>query len=360
MVFAIDATVVGRDDDGIELLTSIEHDSAVRRSGYIGDYLYSVANDSVKAVRIEQPDVVVGTVDDLTKVEIEPPIFVDPVWPFLAGDLAIAAVQDDLAARLGIASGQVLPVTAERNSDDHLDVVVRVDEQLFLYSDAGGSLALKEVGFEFDEGASWHNSTLPVDVNGDGQVAPSDALLIINELNQNGSHQVESTSLVRAISGGEENIWLDVNNDGYISPIDVLMVTNRLAAETRLDLPAIDDPSSANSDLIDRVFDGVLNSIGDSNLDGRFDSGDLVLAFQAGEYEDDVAGNSTWSDGDWNGDLEFSTADLVLAFQQGHYVAAAVDATHDESAFAANRQVRNVDDVFAELLASEDQPQRLS
>ncbi|MCA9198747.1 MAG: beta-propeller domain-containing protein, partial [Planctomycetales bacterium] len=360
LVFAIDATVVGRNDDGIELLSSIQHDSAVRRSGYIGEYLYSVANDSVNAVRIEQPDVIVGTVDDLTKVEIEPPVFVDPVWPFIEGDFAIAAVQNDLAARLGIAAGQVLPVTAERGTNDQLDVVVRVDDQMFLYSDAGGALSLKEVGFEFDAGQGWHNSALPVDVNGDGQVAPNDALLIISELNQNGSHALDSSGLVRAISGGEKNNWLDVNNDGYISPIDVLMITNRLAAETRLDLPAIDNPSSANSELIDSVFDGVLNSIGDSNLDGRFDSGDLVLAFQAGEYEDDVAGNSTWSDGDWNGDLEFSTADLVLAFQQGHYVAAAVDATHDESPFAANRQVRNVDDVFAELLATEDQPQRWS
>jgi hypothetical protein len=66
--------------------------------------------------------------------------------------------------------------------------------------------------------------------------------------------------------------------------------------------------------------------VGDSNLDGRFDSGDLVLVFQAGQYEDAVAGNSSWAAGDWNGDGEFTTADLVLAFQLGTYVAASIAA----------------------------------
>ena len=61
--------------------------------------------------------------------------------------------------------------------------------------------------------------------------------------------------------------------------------------------------------------------IGDSNLDGRFDSGDLIAVFQAGEFEDDIADNSVWEDGDWNGDGEFDTSDLVAAFQAGSYVA---------------------------------------
>jgi protocatechuate 3,4-dioxygenase beta subunit len=58
---------------------------------------------------------------------------------------------------------------------------------------------------------------------------------------------------------------------------------------------------------------------GDANLDGTFDSSDLIEIFQAGEYEDTVADNSTWSEGDWNGDFEFDTGDLTLAFQQGRY-----------------------------------------
>jgi hypothetical protein len=60
---------------------------------------------------------------------------------------------------------------------------------------------------------------------------------------------------------------------------------------------------------------------GDATLDGLFSSADLVLVFQAGEYEDDISQNSDWGDGDWNGDGEFSTADLVAAFQDGSYEA---------------------------------------
>jgi secreted trypsin-like serine protease len=58
---------------------------------------------------------------------------------------------------------------------------------------------------------------------------------------------------------------------------------------------------------------------GDVNLDGVFDSRDLVQVFQRGEYEDGLAQNSRWEGGDWNGDKEFGTADLVAAFQAGAY-----------------------------------------
>ena len=58
---------------------------------------------------------------------------------------------------------------------------------------------------------------------------------------------------------------------------------------------------------------------GDSNLDGEFNTGDLVSVFQAGHYEDAVVMNSGWSEGDWNGDGEFNSSDLTLAFQDGDF-----------------------------------------
>ena len=80
---------------------------------------------------------------------------------------------------------------------------------------------------------------------------------------------------------------------------------------------------------------------GDSNLDGYFDSADLVQIFQRGEYEDDVPNNSIWEDGDWNGDGDFTTSDLTKAFQVGTYVAVRPAAA--VSAIAAAR-----DAVFSE------------
>ncbi len=60
-------------------------------------------------------------------------------------------------------------------------------------------------------------------------------------------------------------------------------------------------------------------SAGDANLDGKFDSSDLVKVLTIGEYEDGVPANSTWTEGDWNGDREFNSSDFVYALQNGSY-----------------------------------------
>ncbi len=59
--------------------------------------------------------------------------------------------------------------------------------------------------------------------------------------------------------------------------------------------------------------------IGDTNLDGVFDSQDLLEAFQAGLFEDSQEKNAKWRTGDWNGDSEFDNQDLIAAFQDGGY-----------------------------------------
>ena len=58
---------------------------------------------------------------------------------------------------------------------------------------------------------------------------------------------------------------------------------------------------------------------GDISVDGHFNSSDLVRIFQAGEYQDNIIGNSTWRTGDWNGDGDFTTQDLVIAFANRGY-----------------------------------------
>ena len=39
--------------------------------------------------------------------------------------------------------------------------------------------------------------------------------------------------------------------------------------------------------------------------------------------DDDLVSNSAFGDGDWNGGGEFNSSDLILAFQAGHYEEAA-------------------------------------
>ena len=60
--------------------------------------------------------------------------------------------------------------------------------------------------------------------------------------------------------------------------------------------------------------------MGDSDLNGLFNSADFVLAFQAGKYEV-VRANATWVQGDWDGDKFFTSADFVAAFADGGYEA---------------------------------------
>jgi hypothetical protein len=115
----------------------------------------------------------------------------------------------------------------------------------------------------------------------------------------------------------------DINQDGRLSAADVDFLCAKLGSnELAYDLNR--DQSIDADDvtyLVERLW---LTVPGDANVDGIFNSADLVLVFQAGEYEDGRRGNSTWSEGDWNCDGEFTTADLVLTFQRGRYARAAL------------------------------------
>ena len=56
---------------------------------------------------------------------------------------------------------------------------------------------------------------------------------------------------------------------------------------------------------IDRMWvDDLKNTwIGDANLDGEFNSGDMVQVFVGGKYE--TGEDAGWEEGDWNGDMKF-------------------------------------------------------
>jgi hypothetical protein len=77
---------------------------------------------------------------------------------------------------------------------------------------------------------------------------------------------------------------------------------------------------SAN-DLLFESSPALHGAAGDADLDGVFDSADLMQVFQAGKYETLEAAD--WSTGDWNFDGVFDSQDLVTALQQGNYASAA-------------------------------------
>lgn len=125
-------------------------------------------------------------------------------------------------------------------------------------------------------------------------------------------------------NGGKE-IPGDLTGDGRADEADI----NALFEQIRSDDPDLvfDLNDDSKVDVLDRdvlVLDLLGTVFGDTNVNGVFNTGDLVRVFQVGQYEDDVAGNSTWETGDWNGDGEFNSADIVLAMQTGGFVPAAV------------------------------------
>lgn len=163
---------------------------------------------------------------------------------------------------------------------------------------------------------------------------------------------LRDNSFQHVISSNEPNVGhldgiLATNDALYLADISPGGAFNSDARNTgiiyRIEslYPTIDEITVAvNGGVIDPVFD--LNSdnivdtsdrtmlikqindtfFGDSTLDRKFNSSDLVRVFQIGAYENTNFPNEvTWESGDWNGDGKVGSSDLVLAFTEGVYEA---------------------------------------
>jgi uncharacterized secreted protein with C-terminal beta-propeller domain len=204
-VFSVDVDAANP-ADRLVLETEIEHGTPVRRSGYIGDKLYSIANDSVKVVDVADLDTLIAEL-----IVVEPPEEDDPpvVVPVLVADLGagasevttafpairtdaglIAAVnraRADLAQRLQRELGAAMLVTAEAAPDapgGGYNLVFRAEDQHYLYRATSSLVQLVEADYEFSEtGGVWHAAEfahaapprqMPGDFNIDGLVDDED------------------------------------------------------------------------------------------------------------------------------------------------------------------------------------------
>lgn len=110
----------------------------------------------------------------------------------------------------------------------------------------------------------------------------------------------------------------DFDGTGILDAADINALT--WAASTFENVVQFDLDADARVDSSDiRVWIKELKGswIGDANLDGQFNSTDLVSLFSAGTYEHDT--DATWNTGDFNGDARFSSTDLVAALADGGY-----------------------------------------
>ncbi|MCA9201315.1 MAG: hypothetical protein KDA87_27430, partial [Planctomycetales bacterium] len=103
-----------------------------------------------------------------------------------------------------------------------------------------------------------------------------------------------------------------------VGDVDALMARVALgAADERFDVNQDGAVNSVDHQLWVEVLRRTY--VGDANLDGRFDSRDLVAVFREGAYERNPHTDASWALGDWNGDGVFSSQDLTAAFLEGSY-----------------------------------------
>lgn len=118
------------------------------------------------------------------------------------------------------------------------------------------------------------------------------------------------------------------------NPMDASLVASGLIAKVTIDTRDIDSgsfelrlnstpfPDTDFGQIKADIVNGTIHIAvpGDSNLDSRFDSADLVQVLTRGEYEDNTPLNSDWFSGDWDGNGDFTSGDFVHALTAGHYV----------------------------------------
>jgi hypothetical protein len=131
-----------------------------------------------------------------------------------------------------------------------------------------------------------------------------------------------ATLSVTATSDNEGLIPVErivVEGSGTNRTVNITPLSGTVGGTVQVTLTVDDGDESASGTFTVIVTPAV---IGDSNNDGFFNTADLVLVLQSGEYEDTIPGNSTWEEGDWNRDGDFGTGDFVYALQEGTYESA--------------------------------------
>jgi len=277
-VLAVDVASGGK----VSLVTEIGHDDKVRRSGYIGDKLYSVAADSVKVVDVGQPDTVIGEV-----ILIEPASPPEDTTPNdtvvnypanrSEGPLpaAVSSAQSHLAGQMEILPGASLFVAAETfnvvgSNDFH--IVLRVGDNRYLYqTGVGDSVYLSDSSYDFpisaDEDQVWHailHGTPVGDLDKDGDVDEDDIDRLFANL-------------------GSTDLAYDLDSSGSVNAADVNeLVLNILGTQ-----------------------------FGDLDLDDDVDTRDLTMSL----IHFTGAGNrgKGWRDGDTDGDGDVDTFDITTA-----------------------------------------------
>jgi hypothetical protein len=180
----------------------------------------------------------------------------------------------------------------------------------FTYNPKDGNLLLEIV------------SRTPIDAapRNDGFNSPSSSILAFDPNATSGGRLFGGLVTQFTLAPVFDSAPGDVNMDGSTDVLDIDALS--MAVRTGVGGGRFDLNQDGRVDGEDRhvwIDQIVRTYVGDSNLDLEFNSTDLIDVLGAGQYEDAIVGNSTWSTGDWNGDGDFTSTDLITALADGGY-----------------------------------------
>ena len=199
----------------------------------------------------------------------------------------------------------------------HITITMDEDGEVVHYLDGeenGDAFIDRETVFLIDEDMPlFIGSRLDGTTNMDGML---DDVAIFN-------HALTSDEVL-AIMSGDFNAYLDnvsgdYNGDGMVDVADIDLQSVAMA-DAAPDLGVFDENNDGLVNRADRMIwvkDYAKTWVGDANLEGEFNSSDLVQMFSSAKY--DRPKDASWADGDFDGNMRFDSGDLVAAFSDGGY-----------------------------------------
>ncbi|MCA9199331.1 MAG: hypothetical protein KDA87_17415, partial [Planctomycetales bacterium] len=143
---------------------------------------------------------------------------------------------------------------------------------------------------------------------------------IVGDTNGNGIRDAGENAFAEfRIVDPSTSINIDLNDDGVVDALDIDALCVAIMQGQHEDAVDLNRDGEVNKDDYHFMLNDLMKiQPGDANLDGVFNSADLVLVFQAGRFENDFL-SAGWQQGDWNCDGKFGSSDLVLVFALGLY-----------------------------------------